>query len=50
MKKDLEQIGEAFRQVAFEFALAVGIIWLIKMTPFLEPKDWVKERMKKRNL
>jgi len=48
LQKQREELRERFLDLEYEVANAAGIIWLIKHTPFLELKSWVKERDKLR--
>ncbi len=38
---------EMFKDLLYEFAKSIGLIWLIKKIPLLELKDWAKLREKK---
>ena len=50
-EKTFEQLLEEWREIkrdlAYHFVKGLGIIWLVKKIPFLELKDWVKEREEK---
>ena len=44
MQQDAEELQEALRDLAYEFAKAIGIIALVRRTPFLRFRSWVKDR------
>jgi hypothetical protein len=45
---DQERLHEALRDLGYEFAKAIGIVWLAKRIPGLELKSWVRHREIKR--
>lgn len=41
---ELEKLDKALKDLGYEVAKALGLIWLVNKLPFLELKPWVKER------
>ena len=37
-------LNEAGREFIYQFSKSLGVIWLAKKLPFLELKDWVKQK------